>query len=218
MPIAPTLILGLGGTGSKIVEKVAEKVRESGQQPVGADRVRRLRHRRQRSGADPPAQPGDPHRSDVDEEHGRRVSQHQHQRARQLVPVNEMLNRKTLTEGQRRCERSRAWHSTRRSRAETSPAAPRDRRALPDRQGPGGAVAPGNHHQLRSPAVPVPGSSSRSPCTSRTTCARSTRRPRRSRADSSSSRTSSTPSSRRPRNSRTCRSTRTRRFANWMRS
>ncbi|MGO2634496.1 MAG: tubulin-like doman-containing protein [Galactobacter sp.] len=29
MPIAPTLILGLGGTGSKIVEKVAEKVRES---------------------------------------------------------------------------------------------------------------------------------------------------------------------------------------------
>lgn len=30
MPIAPTLILGLGGTGSKIVQNVAEKVRESG--------------------------------------------------------------------------------------------------------------------------------------------------------------------------------------------
>ena len=29
MPIAPTLILGLGGTGSRIVEKVAEKVKES---------------------------------------------------------------------------------------------------------------------------------------------------------------------------------------------
>ncbi len=29
MPIAPTLILGLGGTGSRIVEKVAEKVSES---------------------------------------------------------------------------------------------------------------------------------------------------------------------------------------------
>ena len=29
MPIAPTLILGLGGTGSKIIEKVSEKVKES---------------------------------------------------------------------------------------------------------------------------------------------------------------------------------------------
>lgn len=30
MPIAPTLILGLGGTGSKIIMRVAEKVKESG--------------------------------------------------------------------------------------------------------------------------------------------------------------------------------------------
>jgi hypothetical protein len=99
MPIAPTLILGLGGTGSKIVEKVAEKVRESesGQSEriafvvfdTDINDLNRIRQSR-------------PEIYTVQTSTRNTVGEYLNinTNARDnWFPVNEMLNRKTLTEG-----------------------------------------------------------------------------------------------------------------------
>lgn len=99
MPIAPTLILGLGGTGSKIIEKVADKVRESGTSQSeriafvvfdtdinDLDRIRRQ----------------SPEIYSVQTSTRNTVGEYLNinTNARDnWFPVNEMLNRKTLTEG-----------------------------------------------------------------------------------------------------------------------
>ena len=99
MPIAPTLILGLGGTGSKIVERVAEKVKESNS--AQSDRiafvafdtdVNDLGRIRQQSPAIYTVQTST--RNTV----GEYLNVNTNARDN-WFPVNEMLNRKTLTEG-----------------------------------------------------------------------------------------------------------------------
>jgi hypothetical protein len=99
MPIAPTLILGLGGTGSKIVEKVAEKVKESESSQseriafVAFDTdINDLGRIRQRSPEIYTVQTST--RNTV----GEYLNINTNARDK-WFPVNEMLNRKTLTEG-----------------------------------------------------------------------------------------------------------------------
>lgn len=99
MPIAPTLILGLGGTGSKIVEKVAEKVRESRSSQyeriayvVFDTDINDLGQIRQRNPKIHTVQTST--RNTV----GEYLSINTNARDN-WFPVNEMLNRKTLTEG-----------------------------------------------------------------------------------------------------------------------
>lgn len=99
MPIAPTLILGLGGTGSKIVEKVAEKVRESGNRQseriafvVFDTDINDLGRIRQQSPEIYTVQTST--RNTVGEYLNINTNARDN-----WFPVNEMLNRKTLTEG-----------------------------------------------------------------------------------------------------------------------
>lgn len=99
MPIAPTLILGLGGTGSKIVEKVAQKVRESenGQSDriafvVFDTDINDLGRIRQESPEIYTVQTST--RNTVGEYLGINTNARDN-----WFPVNEMMNRKTLTEG-----------------------------------------------------------------------------------------------------------------------
>jgi len=99
MPIAPTLILGLGGTGSKIVQSVAEKVRESGSSQseriafvVFDTDINDLARIKQ----------ADPQIHTVQTSTRNTVGEYLtiNTNARDnWFPVNEMLNRKTLTEG-----------------------------------------------------------------------------------------------------------------------
>ena len=99
MPIAPTLILGLGGTGSTIVQKVAEKVREtdSGQANriayvVFDTDINELARIKQES----------THIETVQTSTRNTVGEYLNVNTNardNWFPVNEMLNRKTLTEG-----------------------------------------------------------------------------------------------------------------------
>lgn len=99
MPIAPTLILGLGGTGSQIIEKVSEKVRETGTKQgeriayVAFDTdINDLADIQRRS----------PHIRTVQTSTRSTVGEYLNinTNARDnWFPVNGMLNRKTLTEG-----------------------------------------------------------------------------------------------------------------------
>lgn len=99
MPIAPTLILGLGGTGSKIVERVHEKVKES--ETGQSDRIafvvfdtdiNDLGRIRQESPEIFTVQTST--RNTVGEYLGINTNARDN-----WFPVNEMMNRKTLTEG-----------------------------------------------------------------------------------------------------------------------
>ena len=99
MPIAPTLILGLGGTGSKIIEKVHQKVSESGSNQ--SDRIEfvafdtdinDLADIKRRSPRLHIVQTST--RSTVGEYLNINTNARDN-----WFPVNEMLNRKTLTEG-----------------------------------------------------------------------------------------------------------------------
>lgn len=99
MPIAPTLILGLGGTGSKIVERVAEKVGESNS--AQSERIKfvvfdtdinDLGRIRQQSPEIYTVQTST--RNTVGEYLNINTNARDN-----WFPVNEMLNRKTLTEG-----------------------------------------------------------------------------------------------------------------------
>jgi Tubulin/FtsZ family, GTPase domain. len=99
MPIAPTLILGLGGTGSKIVARVAEKVKESA--TTQANRIayvtfdtdiNELRTIREKYPAVRTVQTSTMHTV------GDYLTVNTNARDN-WFPVNEMLNRKTLTEG-----------------------------------------------------------------------------------------------------------------------
>lgn len=99
MPIAPTLILGLGGTGSKIVERVHEKVKES--ETGQSDRIafvvfdtdiNDLGRIRQESPDIFTVQTST--RNTVGEYLGINTNARDN-----WFPVNEMMNRKTLTEG-----------------------------------------------------------------------------------------------------------------------
>jgi hypothetical protein len=99
MPIAPTLILGLGGTGSKIVQKVAEKVKESGSSQseriafvVFDTDINDLGRIRQSSPEIYTVQTST--RNTVGEYLNINTNARDN-----WFPVNEMLNRKTLTEG-----------------------------------------------------------------------------------------------------------------------
>lgn len=99
MPIAPTLILGLGGTGSKIVERVAEKVKESRSSQydriayvVFDTDINDLSGIRQRNPQIHTVQTST--RNTVGEYLNINVNARDN-----WFPVNEMLNRKTLTEG-----------------------------------------------------------------------------------------------------------------------
>lgn len=99
MPIAPTLILGLGGTGSNIIEKVHDKVNESssGQSEriafVAFDTdINELADIKRRSPDIYPVQTST--RSTVGEYLNINTNARDN-----WFPVNEMLNRKTLTEG-----------------------------------------------------------------------------------------------------------------------
>lgn len=99
MPIAPTLILGLGGTGSRIVELVAEKVRETGNSQAGRiafvafdTDVNDLGRIRQNNPAIHTVQTSS--RNTVGEYLNINTNARDN-----WFPVNEMLNRKTLTEG-----------------------------------------------------------------------------------------------------------------------
>lgn len=99
MPIAPTLILGLGGTGSQIVERVAQKVRESesGQSEriafvVFDTDINDLGRIRQESPEIYTVQTST--RNTVGEYLGINTNARDN-----WFPVNEMMNRKTLTEG-----------------------------------------------------------------------------------------------------------------------
>ncbi|GAA3207810.1 tubulin-like doman-containing protein [Microbacterium terregens] len=99
MPIAPTLILGLGGTGSKIVQHVAEKVSESSSSQseriafvvfdTDVNDLGRIRH----------ANPGiHTVQTSTRNTVGEYLTINTNARDN-WFPVNEMLNRKTLTEG-----------------------------------------------------------------------------------------------------------------------
>lgn len=99
MPIAPTLILGLGGTGSRIVARVAEKVKESAS--TQANRIayvvfdtdiNELRTIREKYPAVRTVQTSTMHTV------GDYLTVNTNARDN-WFPVNEMLNRKTLTEG-----------------------------------------------------------------------------------------------------------------------
>lgn len=99
MPIAPTLILGLGGTGSKIVERVHQKVKES--ETGQSDRIafvvfdtdiNDLGRIRQESPEIYTVQTST--RNTVGEYLGINTNARDN-----WFPVNEMMNRKTLTEG-----------------------------------------------------------------------------------------------------------------------
>ncbi|BDZ47181.1 tubulin-like doman-containing protein [Naasia aerilata] len=99
MPIAPTLILGLGGTGSKIVARVADKVKESASSQenriayvVFDTDINELREIREKN-------PGvfTVQTSTVNTV-GDYLTVNTNARDN-WFPVNEMLNRKTLTEG-----------------------------------------------------------------------------------------------------------------------
>jgi len=99
MPIAPTLIIGLGGTGSKVIEKVADKVRETGNGQseriafVGFDTdINDLAEIRRRSPQIYTVQTST--RSTVGEYLNINTNARDN-----WFPVNEMMNRKTLTEG-----------------------------------------------------------------------------------------------------------------------
>jgi len=99
MPIAPTLILGLGGTGSKIVELVAEKVRETGNTQAGRiafvafdTDVNDLGRIKQSNPSIYTVQTST--RNTVGEYLNINTNARDN-----WFPVNEMLNRKTLTEG-----------------------------------------------------------------------------------------------------------------------
>ena len=99
MPIAPTLIIGLGGTGSQIIEKVYDKVRETSASQ--SDRIafvafdtdiNDLAEVRRRSPRIKTVQTST--RATV----GEYLNINTNARDK-WFPVNEMLNRKTLTEG-----------------------------------------------------------------------------------------------------------------------
>jgi len=99
MPIAPTLILGLGGTGSQIIEKVYDKVQETGGKQseriafVAFDTdINDLAEIRRRSPAIYTVQTST--RSTVGEYLNINTNARDN-----WFPVNEMLNRKALTEG-----------------------------------------------------------------------------------------------------------------------
>lgn len=99
MPIAPTLILGLGGTGSQIVEKVYDKVQETGGKQseriafVAFDTdINDLAEIRRRTPAIYTVQTST--RSTVGEYLNINTNARDN-----WFPVNEMLNRKALTEG-----------------------------------------------------------------------------------------------------------------------
>lgn len=99
MPIAPTLILGLGGTGSKIIEKVSEKVRESGSSQgeriafvVFDTDINDLERIHRKSPEIYTVQTST--RNTVGEYLNINTNARDN-----WFPVNEMLNRKTLTEG-----------------------------------------------------------------------------------------------------------------------
>jgi hypothetical protein len=99
MPIAPTLILGLGGTGSQIVEKVFDKVQETGGKQseriafVAFDTdINDLAEIRRRSPQIYTVQTST--RSTVGEYLNINTNARDN-----WFPVNEMLNRKALTEG-----------------------------------------------------------------------------------------------------------------------
>ncbi len=99
MPIAPTLIIGLGGTGSKVIEKVADKVRETSTSQferiafVGFDTdINDLAEIRRRSPQIYTVQTST--RSTVGEYLNINTNARDN-----WFPVNEMMNRKTLTEG-----------------------------------------------------------------------------------------------------------------------
>lgn len=99
MPIAPTLIIGLGGTGSQIIEKVHDKVNETsiGQSEriafVAFDTdINDLAEVRRRSPKIKTVQTST--RATVGEYLNINTNARDH-----WFPVNEMLNRKTLTEG-----------------------------------------------------------------------------------------------------------------------
>lgn len=99
MPIAPTLILGLGGTGSQVVEKVYDKVQETGGKQseriafVAFDTdINDLAEIRRRTPAIYTVQTST--RSTVGEYLNINTNARDN-----WFPVNEMLNRKALTEG-----------------------------------------------------------------------------------------------------------------------
>ena len=99
MPIAPTLILGLGGTGSKIVQNVAEKVAESGSSQseriafvVFDTDINDLGRIKQTAPGIHTVQTST--RNTVGEYLNINTNARDN-----WFPVNEMLNRKTLTEG-----------------------------------------------------------------------------------------------------------------------
>lgn len=99
MPIAPTLILGLGGTGSKIVARVAEKVKESASSQANRiayvvfdTDINELRGIREKYPSVSTVQTSTMHTV------GDYLTVNTNARDN-WFPVNEMLNRKTLTEG-----------------------------------------------------------------------------------------------------------------------
>jgi len=99
MPIAPTLILGLGGTGSQIIEKVHDKIQETGGKQserigfVAFDTdINDLAEIRRRSPRIKTVQTST--RSTVGEYLNINTNARDN-----WFPVNEMLNRKALTEG-----------------------------------------------------------------------------------------------------------------------
>ncbi|MBX3100559.1 MAG: hypothetical protein KF761_13390 [Salinibacterium sp.] len=99
MPIAPTLILGLGGTGSKIVARVAEKVKESGSSQenriayvVFDTDINELRDIKEKNPGVYMVQ------TSTVNTVGDYLTVNTNARDN-WFPVNEMLNRKTLTEG-----------------------------------------------------------------------------------------------------------------------
>ena len=99
MPIAPTLVIGLGGTGSQIIEKVYAKVRETSASQseriafVAFDTdINDLADLKRRSPRVKTVQTST--RATV----GEYLNVNRHARD-MWFPVNEMLNRKTLTEG-----------------------------------------------------------------------------------------------------------------------
>lgn len=99
MPIAPTLILGLGGTGSQIIEKVHDKIQETGGRQseriafVAFDTdINDLAEIRRRSPRIKTVQTST--RSTVGEYLNINTNARDN-----WFPVNEMLNRKALTEG-----------------------------------------------------------------------------------------------------------------------
>lgn len=99
MPIAPTLILGLGGTGSQIVEKVAQKVKESESEQVSRigfvvfdTDINDLARIGQANPEIYTVQTST--RNTVGEYLGINTNARDN-----WFPVNEMMNRKTLTEG-----------------------------------------------------------------------------------------------------------------------